>query len=586
MTRAMPSRRALGAPTRSLALGIAMTCAPTPACAQPVPIADRLYAEPGTTLVVPVRFEGSWTPFDPIAAWTDTGQNLPADVYRVVLTPQVPEPSRPPLSRWLGPRRSWSSVHNDRLRRGAIPRGFWAVVIELPNSPEGSTLRIGPTVVPMVWIEPQPGQRARASEHNKDRANPGARSGVLDAAAALLADQPDRRWRAGLIRDELGLTDPTREEAYRDAVVESYAQQTEARWAAALAALDDLNPDLARRVEQRLIATVRFAPGVEAPAWPDGSRPLDELIDIALAPGRDAAWRIAAARRWLAQHPPSRSWVIDDAGLWREGPGGDPIPVGRVGIANLSDEAAAVSVLDAHSGRVMGDPDALPGWSALEVEVEPGSEHQGVVTSRATIGREHHDLAMVLTPLPARPPGVPIGPLTPEWTMRSWLGSDDDSPTGIKPMTIGVLRPRAALELGSDPAMHEDEHRSTWSIYLESRVSGDSALDDREHGSLRIWLGRTGHPSHVIRVSPSGRAVDERTGRVIQGVLVAHETERWACDIPLPDDALDPDGILRIAVEWIGADAARWSWPRAVLPWQDEPGRIAIDTDQWHASEN
>ena len=49
----------------------------------------------------------------------------------------------------------------------------------------------------------------------------------------------------------------------------------------------------------------------------------------------------------------------------------------------------------------------------------------------------------------------------------------------------------------------------------------------------------------------------------------------------LPPHAIEPSGVLRLGVERLDERGVRSAWPRALLPWESEPGRAAIDTRGW-----
>jgi hypothetical protein len=98
-----------------------------------------------------------------------------------------------------------------------------------------------------------------------------------------------------------------------------------------------------------------------------------------------------------------------------------------------------------------------------------------------------------------------------------------------------------------------------------------------------VWLGATGAPASVLRVRASGEVTDEaRFEDRTAGAAVTRERDRWTAIVPIPAHAIDPDGVLRIALERLDGDGGRATWPRAVLPWREEPGRVAIDLTAWN----
>ncbi|MEM7622954.1 MAG: hypothetical protein AAF235_07090, partial [Planctomycetota bacterium] len=60
------------------------------------------------------------------------------------------------------------------------------------------------------------------------------------------------------------------------------------------------------------------------------------------------------------------------------------------------------------------------------------------------------------------------------------------------------------------------------------------------------------------------------------------EPDRWTADIAIPDWAIEDDGTLILGITRTMQDGTRAAWPRPMLPWQREPGRIRIDLDAWN----
>jgi len=51
--------------------------------------------------------------------------------------------------------------------------------------------------------------------------------------------------------------------------------------------------------------------------------------------------------------------------------------------------------------------------------------------------------------------------------------------------------------------------------------------------------------------------------------------------LPLPPDAIEPGGRLRVGLTRTDATGRRTAWPRRLLPWDSEPGRLAVDLNAW-----
>ena len=60
------------------------------------------------------------------------------------------------------------------------------------------------------------------------------------------------------------------------------------------------------------------------------------------------------------------------------------------------------------------------------------------------------------------------------------------------------------------------------------------------------------------------------------GGRVSRSESGWAFVIDLPDVER-----LQIGIEHRSATGHRTAWPRAMFPWQPEPGRIGLDLTKW-----
>jgi len=576
------------APRLASALAILLVALPIGiAPAQPRPLEDRLYAVPGSTIVIPVAFEGDASPFDPVRIWTADGRLVPTDVHRLIVE-RAPGP-RTPIERWLPPTFIWSSAHNEMVRAGTTPPGFWALVAELPDQPVGRTLRIERQSVPIVWLAT--GDERRVGTPALAWQSPHAGTDQMPAAreiAALLMDQPDRRWRARLLTGSLGEPENASAEGLTDPILAAMARQARDRWASVVAELWRIDPALTHRVARRLGALVRFGPALSAPAWPTGRGELRQLMDLVLRPDLDDTRRAAAVRAWIDQQPRSRAWVVDDAGLDE---GIRPRTGARVGMANLSGSRVLAAVRRRGSDQPLADPVVIEAWSAAILEVaSPGTE-PGAVELSVEIGSATHGLRVGLGATPARPPGVRIGPMAPEWTMRSWLAGRAQEQRA-HPITLGALRRDPEIIL-ADPRERASgpesgaQATSGWSLYLEQQAmshpspSPEHAEQIDRPDMVRIWLGPSDAPSHVLRVRDNGTVIEERSGEPMTTARVAREPGRWACQVPIPREAISATSAVRLGIERIDPRGRRWSWPRPVLPWQSGPGRAAIDLSRW-----
>src|SRR6185369_5690677 len=122
-------------------------------------------------------------------------------------------------------------------------------------------------------------------------------------------------------------------------------------------------------------------------------------------------------------------------------------------------------------------------------------------------------------------------------------------------------------------------------------VTSSRGVQGQSTELLRLWLGPFGAPIAVLKVTPDGSMTDESvfaagTDPPAEAVLqrpirVSRQADRWTAWIPIPKGAIGSDGVLRFALERLDERGIRSSWPRAMLPWQREPGRAAVGTGAW-----
>ncbi|MFI4896745.1 MAG: hypothetical protein ACIARR_02850, partial [Phycisphaerales bacterium JB059] len=120
-----------------------------------------------------------------------------------------------------------------------------------------------------------------------------------------------------------------------------------------------------------------------------------------------------------------------------------------------------------------------------------------------------------------------------------------------------------------------------WRLYVEC-LSPDTPSGLAPAGDLvRVWLGPFASPTTVLSVTRDGRVQQDNAPD--RWIDVGRAPDRWVFDLDLPPEAIEPDGVLRIAIERVDSAGERTSAPRRMLPWQREPGRLAIDTAAWES---
>lgn len=577
---------------------------------------------------------------EPFVATVDDDQRFPASIVRIATrASDHASPASAHHDHWLGDPGTWSA-HDDPPGQDAA-LGIPALLIDFatrletsdtepavlpaPPAPPAPRIRIGDAwSAPLQWL-PSRDRLIRASHGVESPWRP-----VLDdatrtqpaalGAIAVEAESPITRWRWRLLVDGL---DPARADdasgpaPFADLAIEALARQNEDRWRVALAWLWFADASVAERVKRQVAAVARFAtPGVAspsagrlAPIWTTDHAVLDQLLADLLDPRADPATRVALARRWLDEQPPAAAWVHDDGGVlvWPSpdaratstapAPAPTPAPtptiVATIGVVNMLDRPTL-------AWTSLGVPDPAP-------DLVPVPSMAGTLLSRpitrdlattrakpttstvaapdatleAHLGSLRVPLPVRAAPTPATPPGVPLGPLRQDWTMRRFQGEPDPrgSSLGIE-WSAGALLHRAPV--GSP---------SRWEVFVESRTPAPdnspntNPIADAEaaNESVTIYFGPSGAPRAVIRVSRGGAAVASGPASAAfpTTVAIAQHADRWTFRLPVPSQVIDEGDIVRIGLTRSDALGRRWAFPHPMLPWEIEPARLAIDLAAW-----
>lgn len=563
----------------------------------PVPIKSSIAVVPDEPAVIAVTVPAGFDMTQPITVRLGE-MDIPASLYRITVQPNA-TPS------WLGPTGTWSAV--PAASADAQSPGYWALFVHLPDATETYSLEIGSRRVRLDWLPPQSSLRRLSDDPSHDLAwrspVPASRRNaprLLELIEPIRHD-PHQRWRVTLL--ENGLTPPLKpigvqggliqrtdvipapdpSAGFNDPVLEALAEQIEARWRTGIARLWMIDPVLATRLRQRLVAVADFGEGQVAPAWPGAEARLDlllaDLLDPTLPPGK----RIDRVGGWVDRLPGAASWVVSDHN------GRDPIlglPVCVVGAANLRD-TTTLAWADGDVADRTPEPVELPASDVLRLSVtmpsrlsESGRPAPGSLTVHAGSYRAEH--TVVSSPLPATPPGVRLTPFTEDLTLATWR---DEAPVVADPnwATAGLFYKTPS---------RDDPDALIWSIYIECRVAPGLAWSDRPPETIRIWFGPDTRSLSTLQLSTTdGIERTTATGtpppsppsppEPLDRAWVILEPGRWICQTPVPADVIGEDGTVLVGIERIDGRGVRTSWPRPMLPWQIEPGRVAIDTGRW-----
>jgi hypothetical protein len=572
---------------RALAALLAITVA-GPAGAGPLePILASYDAIPGQALILAMRPTGRERPPSRVTLRFPDGREVPGEVAAVRLLP--PESGR---QSWLTPGARWEVLAPDEVR-GAFDRLAWFILAELPDGVIGQELWLDGRPIALRWLSRPALLAARLGFEAEGGAGP-----MLDPWASPLPedwrDRPDlnelleparsdplRRWRARLAVRGLH-PEPDRgvgaitPEQLRSGLVEASARVgplaerllgavsdlTEARWRVGLARLWAADPGLSLRVRHALagggVFEVEAGAGerVVAPVWAADARRADVLLEILLDERDPAESRVRRGEEWLAGLSDAALWVVDDGGPGRGA---------RIGAMTLlAGDTTAIELM----GETVTRPSLLRTRAMTVLRGgTPGANRAGY-----RLGGRDRWLSVEGGAVRAEPPGVVIGPAWGDASMERWLGAGE---SGL----IGAPEERFAGLVSARPG---PAGGLEWTVFIRLDGIGEASGE-----RVRLWIGPYGQSRGVLTLDGDGGMDLHRFREWGEGLGEARlvgsvrEGAGVRIELVLPTGAVDPEGMLHLGLERVDKAGNRWSWPRAMLPWQIEPGRRVIDTSAW-----
>lgn len=597
-----------------LAAALPIACTATPADAQVEPVSPRAQAVVGLPLLIPVNPAGPNTATPAIVPLTlADGTKAEATLHAVAVRAHTDITCGPAV--WLGPVADATEVTTPRPSEPALA---WYLRVP-PGIADGTqSVTIDSRRVRLEW---SPAPAALAAEAGLDARLLAERSaaGELDAIndpwaspvppafredPVLLElsrpalDDPAIRWRVALaiaglhpidtiadrptpIRFGDAATIETTEPART--IVDDLADLERAKWQAALLQLWLADRGASLRARRALAGAIIFEPidllgsTTAAPVWLAGDQDAAALLALIDRSGDRASTLLERFAVWSAGLPDAFAYAVDDAGI--AGPLGDDTAAPLLLAGSFSPQtvlaAASPSV-----GRPTPPIEVEP-WTARLLEFDAGLLDQAspmITTAGVRVGEWTQRLRLRSGVLAARPPGVTLGPLIEDITLPLLLAEDE---TGSGLGRIPDARTIARLEHRVPDPMKGSEPQ--WLLYIECQQAPGEANENGD--AVRIWIGPTGEPVARVRISPDGRATDE-TGRFRDEAFAVRATrgdDRWAATVTIPASAVPPTGVLRMGIERTEPCGRRTAWPRPLLPWQTEPGRLAIDTTAWRS---
>jgi hypothetical protein len=536
------------------------------------PLESRVDVIHGHTLVVPVEISGAAVP-DVLSVRLDDRRAVPAMVRWIGVSADVHD-----VPAWLPPPGRWSATPPSALPAATTgesrEEGWWVLVLDLPHDAINQSISIGGTRIPLNWyLDPAQLDVAAAALQPPHPRWAGSRQ-VLDRARPEMLS-PLRRWRYRLLADGLSPQAPSPEIArFDDPALEAMARQAESRWAMAIGMLWLTDRALAERLKRRLALVIEFPDDVAVPAWPVDDGGLESLLPDLLNPALRPDERSARAAAWLDELSPAAVWIVDDAGL-EDALSGETVLTAAV--ANLLDRGVVASASISGGGR-SPDMRELPAM-AVRTLTPAAPAPTGVATPEPrqisfNIGRWSGVRTAIPDSLRINPPGLRLEPLTGDWTLPALLSGAPLSSMRIAAAwsTTALLHYRAPEEsAGDDPA-------GTWVLHLECR--GEPVGSEE----VVLWLGPFGAPRGILRITPDGVSDALTRGNARQsfaGATFSRRPDRWVAQVPIPASMIDSTSELRIALVRTDGRGVRSTWPRPMLPWQEEPGRLSIDTATW-----
>jgi hypothetical protein len=349
--------------------------------------------------------------------------------------------------------------------------------------------------------------------------------------------------------------------------------QVLARWQHALLRLWLADPGASVDVRRALAGAARL-PDVDAgadatrivPVWTASDTEAAELLAVLERDGISQASIADFAKGWAARNGGAAAWVIDDAGP-------------TIGIVNLTPDPTIASWFGEAGWNLREDVIRLDPRAGIAFRGASAGTRivGGVQASRVEVGPWIGSRAVLLGGIEAEPPGPVLGPFQEDLTMSAWV----EAAAATRPVTKPAApRTVARLERREPPGRGSPfSSNALWTLVIECAAAPRA---EREGDHVDLWFGPRGSARSVVRVHHDGRLTAER-GPALDAswTPIPAEPDRWLAIVPLPEGVIDADGRLMLGMTRTEPEGRRSAWPRPMLPWQREPGRISIDTSGW-----
>lgn len=470
------------------------------------------------------------------------------------------------LTAWLDTPTRWEAHTVDQLVGGEPPPGdgFWALLVDCPASAHQQTMSINGRAAPVRWLSPDLPSPAGAESQLFQEQSPELRQALINAER-----DPLNRWRVRLLEDRFHAPRRTVIDAhgsrFAHEAIEIMAEQAEWRWRLALDRVSGADPFLGAELLDRLTAVAEIEPGVTVPIWPVDDAALTALRSSLLDERATDAQIIERTRVALASAPSVTAWVIDDAG-WVQPSTRRTVSI--IGIAERTGRPGLVRT-SADAGAT-GPTATLPAFGVARNTVQTPSFATGqafsqTIATTSVVGRDDTELPLLPVGLPIETPGFRLGPGLSPWTLSSWTAMTP-RPAPRRLSFYALLHRRAGASAG-------------WQLHVECPVPPGA-----DPGMLRVHLGPSNEPLAILRIDPAGLQQDQLNAPLERDhVAITEEPGLWVATIDIPERAIEPGGVLRLAIERFNSAGERATWPRPMMPWQATPGRAALDCGAWNS---
>ena len=544
------------------------------------PVEPRIDVLAGRPVLIPVRLT---PPITPVGSYRvdvsiEGVDPIGAQLLWISAAPAMTSEPSDPLAAWIDRPQEWSARTPAQLVEGEPPPGdgFWALRIDPPRNAHERTLYISGLPAPVQWLQ-QPAETAFNGDKSADLFQ--EPSPALQRTLTNTGRDPLNRWRTRLLDDRLrgprlSVID-SHAMRFGHEAIEIMAQQAEWRWRLALDRLSRIDPFLGAELLDRLTAIARFDEQIQAPVWPTNDTALIQLRTALLDPDLADATKIERTLDTLRSSPPSTAWIIDDAGLV------DPATGRTITLLGVADRMGRAGLVRGSIGDRSGPSAPLPAFGVARATIlapAPPDENtlEPAPIRLEVIGQKSGILDALPVGLPVKPPGFRLGPGFTPWTLEHWSANTPRfTPADV---SFYALLHRRAPGI-TDTSSETYARNASWQLQIECPTASEA-----DPGLLRVHLGPSNAPIAIFRVDPAGLLTDEISGPLQrEGVAIRTTPDAWIATIDIPPNAVEPDGILRLAIERYNKLGRRATWPRPTLPWQTSPGRAALNLGAWNS---